>query len=72
MAVQGQLLPTQFNAFGAQQLSSAEPKATTDKTKWGQNVQAEAQLLLRSKGRALPWHPHASVGPAERGTENCN
>lgn len=57
MAVQGQLLPAQFNAFGANQLSSAEPKASTDKTNWGKNVNAEARLLLGSKGRALPWHP---------------
>lgn len=59
MAVQGQLLPAQFNAFGANQLGSAEPKATTDKTIWGKNVNAEARWLLRSEGREVPRHPKA-------------
>lgn len=72
MAFQGQLLPAQFNTFSANQLGSAEPKATTDKTNWGKNVNAEARLLLRSKGRALPWHPTLLSGLLKGELKNCN
>jgi len=37
----GELPPAPRNAFGANRLSSAEPKATTEKTSWGKKVNVE-------------------------------